>query len=154
VTGIVVGVDGSDESLDALRWALEEAQIRGAKLKVIYAWVYPYLPPPGFAAPVQVDMGALQRGAEALLDAAVSEVVGLNAGIELEQAAVEGTAAQILVEAAEGADLLVVGSRGRGGFAGLLLGSVSQQCAHHAPCPVVIVRCARPDASDGDAERR
>jgi nucleotide-binding universal stress UspA family protein len=152
VSGIVVGVDGSDESLHALRWALEEARSRGAKLTVIYAWVYPHLPPPGFAPPVQVDMGGLQLGAEALLDAAVSEVVGPDAGVECERAAVQGTAAAVLVEAAEDADLLVVGSRGLGGFTGLLLGSVSQQCAHHAPCPVVIVRRSRPDA--GDTERR
>ena len=62
------------------------------------------------------------------------------AGVEIDRAVVEGAAAPTLIEAAAGSDLLVLGSRGHGGFAGLLLGSVTQQCAHHAPCPLVIVR--------------
>jgi nucleotide-binding universal stress UspA family protein len=73
----------------------------------------------------------------------VSEVAGPDPEVEVETVAVHGSAAHSLVEAAANADLLVVGSRGHGGFAGLLLGSVSQQCAHHAPCPVVIVRAQR-----------
>jgi len=69
---------------------------------------------------------------------------GADPGVPVERSVVEGPAAQVLLRAAAGADLLVLGSRGRGGFAGLLLGSVSQQCAHHAPCPLVIVRRPRP----------
>jgi nucleotide-binding universal stress UspA family protein len=69
-----------------------------------------------------------------------AHVADESGGAQIERVAVEGQAARVLVGAAEGAELLVVGSRGHGGFTGLLLGSVSQQCAHHAPCPVVILR--------------
>lgn len=74
-----------------------------------------------------------------MLEKAVDDALGVTPGVEVEQSVLEGTPAQVLVEAAQGADLLVVGTRGHGGFTGLLLGSVSQQAAHHAPCPVVIV---------------
>ena len=86
-----------------------------------------------------VDVSAVHRAAEELLEkrpARSSE----GDGVEIERRVVEGAPGAVLVEESRGADLLVVGSRGHGGFAGLLLGSVSQQCAHHAECPVVIVR--------------
>jgi len=139
---IVAGVDGSEESKRALRWALAEARLRGARLRAVYAWTYPFTAGPGYMQPLDPDLqGSLQKEAEHMLDEALAEVG--TEGVEVERAAVEGPPAAMLVEAAEGADLLVVGSRGRGGFSGLLLGSVSQQCAHHAPCPVVIVPPAR-----------
>lgn len=81
----------------------------------------------------------VRRTAEQLVDSELAELGGETSGIDIERAVVEGAPAPALLEAAEGAALLVVGSRGRGGFTGLLLGSVSQQCAHHAPCPLVIV---------------
>jgi nucleotide-binding universal stress UspA family protein len=135
---IVVGVDGSEESKAALRWAVGEARLRGASVRAVYAWSLPYVAAaPGLVVP-QGDVADFRRDGEEMLDALVAEVG--NAGVDVERVAVEGGPAHVLVEAAEGADLLVVGSRGHGGFAGLLLGSVSQQVAHHAPCPVVIVR--------------
>ncbi len=137
---IVVGIDGSDESKEAFRWALEEARLRKATLKAVHAWRDPYLLAPGYGLPQDFEPAALQIQAEEFLSAAVAEIAGKSSDVTIEELAAEGPAASVLTEAAEGADLLVVGSRGHGGFAGLLLGSVSQQCAHHAPCPVVIIR--------------
>jgi nucleotide-binding universal stress UspA family protein len=137
---IVVGVDGSDESREALRWALEEARLRKATLRAVHAWRDPYIVTPGFAIPEDFDFTALRSHAEDLLRTLVAEVGSEGSDVSIEEIAVEGPAASILVDAAEGAELLVVGSRGHGGFTGLLLGSVSQQCAQHASCPVVIVR--------------
>jgi nucleotide-binding universal stress UspA family protein len=134
---IVVGVDGSKESVSALRWAFAEARLRRATVRVIHAWSLRYVAAPGFAAPT-IEPAILQQEAESMLDRVVAEVG--SEGIDVERVAVEGGPTRVLVDAAEDAELLVVGSRGHGGFAGLLLGSVSQQCAHHAPCPVVIVR--------------
>jgi nucleotide-binding universal stress UspA family protein len=137
---IVVGVDGSDCSKDAFRWALSEARLRSASLRAVYVWRMPVFVPTGFAPVALPDRAALRTAALERLDEIVKEVVGDAADVRIERNAVEGTAAQVLVQEAEGANLLVVGSRGHGGFAGLLLGSVSQQCAAHATCPVVIIR--------------
>jgi nucleotide-binding universal stress UspA family protein len=137
---IVVGVDGSNCSSDALRWALGEARLRGASLRAVYVWRMPTFVPSGFAPVALPDRAALRAAARKRLDKLVEEVAGDAADIRIERKAVEGTASQVLVQEAEGANLLVVGSRGHGGFAGLLLGSVSQQCAAHATCPVVIIR--------------
>ena len=138
---IVVGIDGSDHSKKALRWALDEARLRGASLHVVYAWMLPvYATGYGFAPGDLFDPKVISDGATEQLDKAVAEVVGDATDVKVERKTVEGMAAQVLVEEAAGADLLVVGSRGHGGFAGLLLGSVSQQAAQHASCPVVIIR--------------
>lgn len=142
---VVVGIDGSEHSKQALQWALGEARLREASLRVVYAWMLPvYATGYGFAPGALIDPVAMSDAANGQLDKLVAEVVGDAKDVPVERKAVEGMAAQVLVEEAEGADLLVVGSRGHGGFAALLLGSVSQQCAHHAPCPVVIVRAAQP----------
>jgi nucleotide-binding universal stress UspA family protein len=138
---IIVGVDGSEPSKAALKWALEEARLRNCDVRVVYAW---------FAHPVLVtgaplvaeDWESLRRSADDFLCDFVAREIGEHEGLEVDGVAVHGSAAEVLVKHAEGAQLLVVGSRGHGGFAGLLLGSVSQQCVHHAPCPVVIVRDA------------
>ena len=136
---IVVGVDGSAASAAALRWAVAEARLHGAKVRVVHAWHLPLLPG-GEASSVDPQYVELRRqDAEAVLAQALAQI-GDEAGIEVESAALEGRPASALVREAESADLLVVGSRGHGGFTGLLLGSVSQQCAQHAPCPVAIVR--------------
>jgi nucleotide-binding universal stress UspA family protein len=140
MAGIVVGVDGSAQAKEALRWALAEARLRKAKVRAVYAWRDPYVVTPGFGPPEDFDFAALQGLAEEFLASTVAGVVGEEGGVTIEEVTTEGPAAEVLVEAAEGADLLVVGSRGHGGFAGLMLGSVSQQCAQHASCPVVIVR--------------
>jgi nucleotide-binding universal stress UspA family protein len=152
---IVVGVDGSAGARHALRWATAEARLRGSRLLVVHAWRFGYTGVPGggygyLDGPLESFPGGglsdMHRAAEELLE---EETAGLDAeaeGIEIERRVVEGGAAEVLVEAAAEGDLLVVGSRGHGGFAGLLLGSVSQQCAHHAHCPVVIVQAPRPAA--------
>lgn len=138
---IVVGVDGSEPAERALDWAIEEARLRGARLLVVSAWHVPaaVYGPSGFVPPVSesIDQTFEEVAAEATEDAAGR---GREAGVDVETDVREGNPAEILVEAAESADLLVVGSRGRGGVAGLLLGSVSAHCAHHASCPVVVVR--------------
>ena len=140
---IVVGIDGSEHSKQALEWALAEAKLRSAELRVIYAWMLPvYATGYGFAPGALIDPVAMADSARSQLDKTLDDVAGYTKDVTIERKAVEGMAAQVLVEEAKGADLLVVGSRGHGGFAGLLLGSVSQQCAHHASCPVVIIRTA------------
>lgn len=139
---IVVGIDGSDQSKEALRWALDEARLRGASLDVVYAWTMPVYVGYGVAMGEVMDPVELRKAARERLDRTVEEVVADRSDVQIERKAVEGLAAAALVEEADGADLLVVGSRGHGGFTGLLLGSVSQQCAHHSPCPVVIVRAS------------
>ena len=135
---IVVGVDGSPESRRAVRWAAEEARLRGAHLSVIHAFSLPHLGIAGQSLATDVVV-LIQREARDLVENEVEELGETAAGLEISCAAAEGTPVQVLLDAAEEADLLVVGSRGRGGFGALLLGSVSQQCAHHATCPVVIV---------------
>lgn len=134
---IVVGVDGSEGSLEALRFALEEARLRGGKVSALFAWSIPFVAdvPTGLLPELMDDFRA---DAETLLEEQIA-AAGDAGGVEIERIVVEGPPAQALVGESEGAALLVVGSRGRGGFKGLLLGSVSSQCAHHAPCPVVVV---------------
>ena len=131
---IVVGVDGSVHSHRALAFAAEEAKLRGATLHVIHSWTFPP-PVPGTDGLPHAD---LQASAELVLDEAIA-TLGANLGIEVQREIANELPAQALITASQGADMLVVGSRGRGGFKGLLLGSVSQQCAHHARCPIVIV---------------
>lgn len=140
---VVVGVDHSEGAKAALAFAVEEAQLRGATLRVVHAWRYEYVGYTGFegAVPTVVgDIHELRRAAEAALDATVEQTLGDRDGVEIEKRAVEGTPSSVLIAESRDADLLVVGSRGHGGFAQLLLGSVSQQCANHAECPVAIVR--------------
>jgi nucleotide-binding universal stress UspA family protein len=137
---IVVGVDGSAESKAALRWAIEEARLRQATLRAVHAWMYPTMFAGAYIPPEMVDAKRLTEDAHEALDAAVAEVAGEDPSAYIERVVEHGPPAHVLVGAARDADLLVVGSRGHGGFSGLLLGSVSQQCAHHAPCAVVIVR--------------
>jgi nucleotide-binding universal stress UspA family protein len=140
---IVVGVDGSAGAKAALEWAVAEARLRGAKLRIAHAWHLPAATygSGGFVPPVGMTWeDDLEAAARAGLDKTVDEASELLAGLEVERHLGEGPAATVLIRAAEGADLLVVGSRGLGGFKELLLGSVGHQCAQHAPCPVVIVR--------------
>jgi len=139
---IVVGIDGSRESRETLRWAVAEAKLRGAALRVVHTWSFPYIAAgPGLDPTLDAQViDDARRNAEELVERELSELGDEAAGVDIERAVVEGAPAPTLIEAARGSDLLVVGSRGHGGFAGLLLGSVSQQCSHHAPCPIVIVR--------------
>jgi nucleotide-binding universal stress UspA family protein len=134
---IVVGIDGSDASLDALRWAAREAELRGADLLVIHAWHVPVGNPyvPGIP-----DVTSLAEGSKQLLEHSLAEVFGakLPDGVSAELR--QGPASIVLIEAAKQADLLIVGSRGHGGLVGAILGSVSTAVVHHAPCPVLVVR--------------
>ena len=139
---IVVGVDGSNGSSEALRWGIAEARLRSVPLRAVHAWAYsrPLVPSfVGYPFSAESFGNAIDDRwqAEQRLECATSE---LGEDDEIERVVVEGSAAQALIDAVGEADVLVVGSRGHGGFTNLLLGSVSQQCAQHAPCPVVIVR--------------
>lgn len=137
---IVVGIDGSPGSLRALRFALEEARRRGAKVRAVEVWHVPAaIYGGGGLAPIVPELDEFERGAAARLEQALAAVGGEIGDVEIEQVVREGQPAEVLVEEARDAELLVVGSRGLGGFRGLMLGSVGQQCAHHARCPVVIV---------------
>ena len=148
VERIVVGIDGSEGSRRALAWALEEALCRRAALRVVYVWsAQNPTRTPGMRTPYEDSINGVERerhDAESLLDRELAVVGAASTGLDVERVAVCGAAVPTLVEAAEGSRLLVVGSRGLGGFSSLTLGSVSQQCAHHARCPVVIVPTARP----------
>ena len=131
MTGVVVvGVDGSEHARRALTWAAEEAKLRGARLRAVHVWSY--LNQAGEA----FDPTYGEDDAQRLLE---ETVAGVRDDVETELVAVCDLPARGLLDAAQGADLLVVGARGMGGFGGLLLGSVSQQVVQHAPCPVVIV---------------
>ncbi len=140
---VVVGVDDSDGAKAALRFALDEARMRDATLRVVHVWEFPgYVgllgfegSYPGFAG----DIARLREAAEMALRATLADFAAEMSNITVDARVSEGSPAIVLVDESRGADLLVVGSRGRGGFASLLLGSVSQQCAQHASCPVVIV---------------
>ena len=145
---IVVGVDGSQQSLDALRWAVEEALLRSAKVVALHAWSVPQTVTAYGALNMPVnELDALQKAARELLDTAIAGAAP-DTSVEILPVTVEGTPAAALVAAAQDADLVVVGSRGFGGFKGLLLGSVSQQVAHHAPSPVVVIRTSVRDSRD------
>jgi nucleotide-binding universal stress UspA family protein len=137
---IVVGIDGSTGSHEALKWAIQEARLRDAPLRVVQAWRYPSIVGGyGYVAPEEMDTELLTSAANDILENALNAVADGATDLDVERVVRQGPAAQVLIEESERAELLVVGSRGRGGFTGLLLGSVSQQCANHARCPIVIV---------------
>lgn len=133
---IVVGIDSSEGSQRALRWALEEAALRHAELQLVHSFATPdYL-----AVPMVVSLPSdeeLHEAAEEVIDKTLSAVGGAGE-VPVTKYVRAGGAAGVLCEAAEGAELMVVGARGLGGFRGLLLGSVTQQVVAHAPCPVVV----------------
>lgn len=149
---VVVGVDGSAGSDRALVRAAHEAAVRGAPLVVVHAWSIPTL---ALTAPVGVAVADPVPFADAAREVGeqARELVARQAlaPTSVEVRVVEGYAVERLVEASRGAALLVVGSRGRGGFAALVLGSVADGCAHRADCPVMVVR---PDAGDPDTDAR
>ena len=142
---IVVGVDGSDQSCEALRWARDEARMRQATLEAVCSFHLPsgWLGMGGttgatMATPPAVD--ELSDHAGEILRQIVPAVCGQDDGVEVVMRSVPGHPGEVLVEASEGADLLVVGTRGHGDIGSVLLGSVATHCAHHAHCPVVVVR--------------
>jgi len=143
----VVGVDGSETSHEALRWAAEEARLRSSRLVAVYAWSF--IPPqpigdPGMLAVPAGDLpGQLEAESDAArlaLDDAVKTVLGAGTGIEVKRKLVERDAGEALVAESADADLVVVGSHGRTGFRAALLGSVSRHVVDHAKCPVVVVK--------------
>jgi nucleotide-binding universal stress UspA family protein len=147
---IVVGVDGSKGASAALEFAADEAALRGARILVVSAWEVPASLYDGGGMVMGADPStfeAFQEQAQAIVDGAVASVQKRRPTVECEGRTVQGRAAPILLEEASEASLIVVGSRGLGGFKSLLLGSVSQQVVQHAPCPVVVVRGADPQSS-------
>lgn len=145
VKPIAVAVDGSDEALAAVRWAATEALRRGRRLRVVHAYEWP-LPRygPGFGRPEILREAAFRIGTKKV-HLAVETAKRVAPGLAVETELVLGTAAPVLRKLSEQACLLVVGSRGLGGFTGLIAGSVAVAMAAHAHCPVVVVRGEVPD---------
>ena len=136
---IVVGVDGSPGSLQALDWAFEEAALSGAELTVVHGWVYPYAGPrTGVSEPrTQMQLDAMEE----LKSSVESLGARMSSGsVHLHPRLLEHSPAEALLAEANDADLLVVGSRGRGALRSLMLGSVSRTVAQHSPCPVAVIR--------------
>ena len=132
---IVVGVDGSGQSKAALRWAARFLAITGGRIDAVIAWH----PPASFGWSYVPGDWNPEKDAEKVLSRAVDEVFGADRPLGMQLIVREGNPAKVLLDASRDADLLVVGSRGHGGFAGLLLGSVSAHCAEHATLPVLVV---------------
>ena len=131
---VVVGVDGSSHGNLALRWALDETLVHEGQLTTVFAWQMPFLEMPG-----AFDIDVIEGQAKTFLVEAVAKVER-SPKVPVTLLVAQGDVSESLIEASRDADLLVLGSRGRGGFAGLKLGSVSQECVTHAACPVVIIK--------------
>jgi nucleotide-binding universal stress UspA family protein len=132
----VVGVDGSQPSKSALAWAVRQAKLTGATVEPVIAWEFPATY--GYPVPAPPAVSYEEIAGE-VLDLAIAGA-GPDGQVPVEPKVVEGNPAWVLLKAAEGAGLLVVGNRGHGGFVGALLGSVGQHCVQHATCPVVVMR--------------
>jgi nucleotide-binding universal stress UspA family protein len=137
---VVVGVDGSGDSDLAIGFAFEEAAFRNADLRAVHAWTHPIASEPGDMLPLVYDVDDVTDEATRLLAEALAGWRDRYPEVKVSRILVRGRARQALVEESTRAQLLVVGARGRGGFTGLLLGSVSQTALHHASCPVAVVR--------------
>jgi len=135
----VVGIDGSEQSQEALRWALRQARLTGASVDMVAVWRYPVT----YSLAVMGEDLGLEAEARKMLAEVLSQAGEDAAGVEVRELVGEGPPAQVLLDSARGADLLIVGSRGRGGFASAVLGSVSLACVLHAPCPVLVFREGR-----------
>jgi nucleotide-binding universal stress UspA family protein len=135
---VVAGVDGSAQSVSALRWAAGYAAATGARLRVVLAWHFPAAvgPAPVGVAPAAISDEVHQNAVETLAKITAEGA----AGVDVEQVVGYGHPAQVLVEQSGEASLLVVGSHGHGAFTGMLVGSVSIYCVTHSLCPVVVVR--------------
>ena len=138
---IVVGVDGSPSSRTALRWAVRQANLTNGTIDAVMAWETPIVLQSYNMGPIYVDQdGGFEEDAKKTVETVISEEVEPADSQRVRRLVINGHPAQVLLDVAAGADLLVVGSRGHGKFAEALLGSVSQNCAHHASCPVLIMR--------------
>lgn len=138
--GVVVGVDGSSTSSAAIDFAFEQAQARDTTLTAVLAWHDPVRTGPGDMLPLVYDLDALEQESAAVLAEAIAGHAEKYPDVIVRQQLVRGHADDVLIDAGRTAELLVVGSRGRGAFRGLLLGSTSRSLVHHAPCPVAVVR--------------
>ena len=143
---IIVGIDGSEDSAQALRWAAAEAHRRGGRLKILTGYTSTW-PPEAFGYPGP-SLDYTREPFETIVAEAIGQARAFAPGLDVTGAAVLGDPASELIEASRSAAMVVVGNRGRGGFASLLLGSVSQQVATHAAVPVVVVR-GRADSACG-----
>jgi nucleotide-binding universal stress UspA family protein len=135
---IVVGVDGSQSSLAALRWAVRQAELTGAPLEIVSAWEWP-VSYSGWETPLPPDYDPADE-ARRQLDQTVSAVLTPDDAIEVRRSVIEGHAAPVLEALSKTADLVVVGNHGHGEFVRMLLGSVSEHCVTHCHCPVVVTR--------------
>ncbi|MEU1673056.1 universal stress protein [Streptomyces roseifaciens] len=141
---IVVGVDGSESSKEALRWAVRQAELTRCTVDAVMAWQFPpYIGSLGWMPPQDFEP---EKVAGRILTQVVQEIAGPEPPVRIRTEVEHGTAPDALLGAARGAELLVLGNRGHGGFTGALLGSVGQHCTQHAPCPVVV----RDRAGDDD----
>ncbi len=140
VSRVVVGVDGSDSSLAAARWAVSEARRRGGVLVLVCVWEG-VTRTPSYAPFEMVTVVGAKEAAQAALDEVMRRVASApdSAGVELEPLLIEGVPGPVLVEESASADVLVVGSHGRGPLTRALLGSVSSYCVHHASCSTVVI---------------
>ncbi|WP_316745426.1 universal stress protein [Streptomyces sp. MK7] len=141
---VVVGVDGSPSSYAALRWAVRYARLVGGVVEAIHAWDTPS--DVGWTGPAIDPEFDLRQARERFAEELSAVFAGGQRPAGLREHLVEGDPSEVLIRASQGAEVLVVGSRGRGGFARAMLGSVSQRCAQHAACPVVVVRQDRDQA--------
>ena len=134
---IVVGIDGSASSVAALAWALRQAELTGSTIEAITTWEWPTNYGWAFPLPPEYDP---KVDAQRMLSDALAPVLAAHPDVSVQSTVFEGHPAPVLVEASKGADLLVVGSRGHGEFAGMLIGSVSEHCVTNAHCPVLVLR--------------
>lgn len=145
---VIVGVDGSPSANTATAWAAQEAELRGASLELIHTWNYPNLGYGGYVAVLE----DFEKDASAILDEIAQKVRDHHPSLTIISSLIQGPTAQSIIERAKEADMVVVGSRGKGGFTGLLLGSVGQQLVHHCPAPVVIIHHDREEVESRPSE--
>ena len=139
MSGIVVGIDGSSCSRVALRFAADEAKLRNEPLRVVSVWHVPGIAFAGAGFTPGVDDSVFADAARAAAEEELGDVLGDESDPGASFTLYSGNPAEVLTDVSKDATMLIVGSRGHGGFAGLLLGSVSQQCSAHAHCPLVVV---------------
>lgn len=136
---IVVGIDGSEGAARALEFAAEEATLRRKGLRIVAVWHIPAPVYSGGAMAPSFSLDEFEHSMRAAAERQASDGLAKHPDLVSDLVIKEGNPAQVLLDESDGADMLVLGSRGLGGFRGLVLGSVGQQCAHHARCPIVIV---------------
>lgn len=137
---VVLGVDGAEDGTEAVRFAFAFADRHGSSVVAVHAWAPPVVPTPLVTGMPDLHLDELGDSAEKVLEGALARARDQHPGVKVTEQVAQSHPVQVLLEAAEEADLVIVGARGRGGFAGLLLGSVSHALVHNSPCPVAVVR--------------